>query len=106
VINVRDHGARHDLRRGRRGDADERGCRARGGARARAAAGGRSFTDDAAAVIAAGQRIRMVPGERRNIKITTMEDLGYARELVAKGLVAVAATVASPDALARGGSDG
>lgn len=59
--------------------------------RARAAAGDRSFSDDAAAVTAAGMRVRMVPGERRNVKITTFEDLGYARELVAKGLVAIAA---------------
>jgi 2-C-methyl-D-erythritol 4-phosphate cytidylyltransferase len=28
----------------------------------------------------------MVLGERRNLKITTFEDLAYARELVAKGL--------------------
>jgi 2-C-methyl-D-erythritol 4-phosphate cytidylyltransferase len=28
-----------------------------------------------------------VLGERRNLKITTMEDLAYARELVAKGVV-------------------
>jgi 2-C-methyl-D-erythritol 4-phosphate cytidylyltransferase len=33
----------------------------------------------------------MVAGERRNLKITTMEDLAYARELVAKGLVGLAA---------------
>jgi 2-C-methyl-D-erythritol 4-phosphate cytidylyltransferase len=59
--------------------------------RARAAAGGRSFTDDAAAVVAAGGRVKMVPGERRNLKITTSEDLAYARELVAKGLVAISA---------------
>jgi 2-C-methyl-D-erythritol 4-phosphate cytidylyltransferase len=59
--------------------------------RARAAAGDRSFTDDAAAVVAAGARVRMVPGERRNLKITTSEDLGYARELVTKELVAISA---------------
>lgn len=62
-------------------------------ARARDAAGDRTFTDDAAAVIASGQGIRMVPGDRRNLKLTTMEDLGYARELVAKGLAALPATV-------------
>lgn len=73
---------------------------------ARTSAGDRSFSDDAAAVIAAGQRVRMIPGERRNLKITTMEDLGYARELVAKGLVAVAATVGSPEMLTGGGGDG
>jgi 2-C-methyl-D-erythritol 4-phosphate cytidylyltransferase len=59
--------------------------------KARAASGERSFSDDAAAVVAAGLPVRMVPGERRNLKITTLEDLGYARELVAKGLVGLAA---------------
>jgi 2-C-methyl-D-erythritol 4-phosphate cytidylyltransferase len=54
---------------------------------ARAAVGERSFSDDAAALIAAGLRPKMVLGERRNLKLTTFEDLGYARELVAKGLV-------------------
>ncbi len=58
---------------------------------ARAAAGDRSFSDDAAALVAAGLPVQMVLGERRNLKITTFEDLAYARELVAKGLVAVAA---------------
>lgn len=63
--------------------------------RARAAAGERTFTDDAAAVVAAGEQVRMIHGERRNLKITTLEDLSYARELVIKGLVAPpAATVA------------
>lgn len=57
--------------------------------RARAAAGDRSYGDDAAAVVAAGERVRMVMGERRNLKITTLEDLAYARELVDKGLVAI-----------------
>ena len=60
-------------------------------AKARAAAGDRAFSDDAAAVVAAGLPVKMVPGERRNLKITTLEDLGYARELVAKGLVGLAA---------------
>ena len=59
--------------------------------RSRRAAGDRSFTDDAAAVVAAGERVRMVHGDRRNLKLTTMEDVSYARELVAKGIVAVAA---------------
>ena len=54
---------------------------------ARAAAGDRTFSDDAAAVAAAGIAPKMVLGERRNLKITTLEDLAYARELVAKGLV-------------------
>ncbi len=53
---------------------------------ARAAVGDASFGDDAAALVAAGLRPKMVLGERRNLKITTFEDLAYARELVAKGL--------------------
>lgn len=61
--------------------------------RARGAAGDRTFSDDAAAVIASGQEVRLVAGDRRNLKLTTMEDLGYARELVAKGLAAIPATV-------------
>src|SRR5439155_779625 len=56
-------------------------------ARARAASADKSFSDDAAALVAAGLRPKMVLGERRNLKITTLEDLAYARELVAKGLV-------------------
>ncbi|MDO8506600.1 MAG: 2-C-methyl-D-erythritol 4-phosphate cytidylyltransferase [Candidatus Limnocylindria bacterium] len=55
-------------------------------ARAREAAGERSFGDDAAALVAAGIHPKMVLGERRNLKITTFEDLAYARELVEKGL--------------------
>ena len=58
--------------------------------RAREAAHGRSFTDDAAAVAAGGMRVRMIPGDRRNLKITTLEDLAYARELADKGLAAMA----------------
>jgi 2-C-methyl-D-erythritol 4-phosphate cytidylyltransferase len=54
--------------------------------KARAAVGDRDFGDDAAALAAAGLRPKMVLGERRNLKITTFEDLAYARELVAKGL--------------------
>jgi 2-C-methyl-D-erythritol 4-phosphate cytidylyltransferase len=64
---------------------------------ARAGAAGRSFSDDAAAVVAAGGRTRMVPGERRNLKITTAEDLAYARELVAKELVFIAGKVGSSE---------
>ena len=59
--------------------------------RARVAVADRSFGDDAAAVRAAGLPVRMVLGERRNLKITTMEDLGYARELGPKGLVGMPA---------------
>jgi len=55
--------------------------------RARTASADKSFSDDAAALVAAGMRPKMVLGERRNLKITTLEDLAYARELVAKGLV-------------------
>ncbi len=61
--------------------------------RARAAAGDRSFGDDAAALVAAGIAVKMVPGERRNLKITTPEDLAYARELVMKGLAGFPALV-------------
>jgi 2-C-methyl-D-erythritol 4-phosphate cytidylyltransferase len=59
--------------------------------RARASAGDRSFTDDAAAVIAMNEDVRLVPGERRNFKLTSPEDVAYARELAEKGLVAIAA---------------
>jgi 2-C-methyl-D-erythritol 4-phosphate cytidylyltransferase len=59
--------------------------------RARQAAGERSFTDDAAAVIAMNEDVRLVPGERRNLKLTSTEDVSYARELAEKGLVAIAA---------------
>jgi 2-C-methyl-D-erythritol 4-phosphate cytidylyltransferase len=59
--------------------------------RARVAAGGNSFTDDAAAVIALNEDVRLVPGERRNFKLTSIEDVAYARELADKGLVAIAA---------------
>jgi len=59
--------------------------------RARRAAGDRSFTDDAAAVIAMNEDVRLVPGERRNFKLTSTEDVAYARELAEKGLVAIAA---------------
>ena len=60
-------------------------------ARAREAAGERAFTDDAAAVIALGEEVRLIAGERRNLKLTSTEDLAYARELVSKGLAAIAA---------------
>lgn len=59
--------------------------------RARSAAGERSFTDDAAAVIALDVDVRLVPGERRNFKLTSVEDVAYARELAEKGLVAITA---------------
>lgn len=59
--------------------------------KAREACAGRTYTDDAGAVTAAGLTVRMVPGERRNLKLTTLEDLAYARELADKGLAAIAA---------------
>jgi 2-C-methyl-D-erythritol 4-phosphate cytidylyltransferase len=59
--------------------------------RARVAAAGKSFTDDAAAVIALNEDVRLVPGDRRNFKLTSTEDVAYARELADKGLVAIAA---------------
>lgn len=61
--------------------------------RARRAVGERSFPDDAAALIAADVPVKMVNGERRNLKITTFEDLAYARELVEKGLAGFPALV-------------
>jgi 2-C-methyl-D-erythritol 4-phosphate cytidylyltransferase len=59
--------------------------------RARKAARDRSYTDDAAAVIAMNEDVRLVPGERRNFKLTSTEDVAYARELAEKGLVAISA---------------
>lgn len=44
----------------------------------RAAAEGRTFTDDAALLEWAGYRVRTVPGERSNFKVTTAEDLVLA----------------------------
>lgn len=61
--------------------------------RARAAAGDNAFGDDAAALVAAGIQPKMVLGDRRNLKITTFEDLAYARELVANGLAGFPALV-------------
>ena len=71
--------------------------------RARAAAGDRTFSDDAAALVAAGIQPKMVLGERRNLKITTFEDLSYARELVEKGLAGFPAINVRSG---RGASDG
>jgi len=62
--------------------------------RARAAAGDRAYPDDAAAVAALGVKVVMIPGDRRNLKVTTLEDLAYARELAEKGLAAIAASAA------------
>lgn len=44
-------------------------------------------TDCAAAVVAAGGRVRLVRGDPLNLKITTSEDLALARALVAAGVV-------------------
>ncbi len=41
-----------------------------------------SFTDDASVVEAAGHTVKLVPGERLNIKVTTPDDLSLADSLV------------------------
>lgn len=41
-----------------------------------------AFTDDASVVLAAGIPVKMLPGERTNIKITTPEDLSLAERLL------------------------
>jgi 2-C-methyl-D-erythritol 4-phosphate cytidylyltransferase/2-C-methyl-D-erythritol 2,4-cyclodiphosphate synthase len=51
----------------------------------RASRDGLSFTDDAAAMEWAGYRVRAIPGDPANVKITTARDLERARELVAGG---------------------
>ena len=35
--------------------------------------------------------VRLAPGERRNYRFTSAEDVAYARELAEKGLVAISA---------------
>jgi len=50
---------------------------------ARAAAEGRPATDDAGYVEALGHPVRLVPGERTNLKITQPEDLRMAEALLA-----------------------
>jgi 2-C-methyl-D-erythritol 4-phosphate cytidylyltransferase len=42
------------------------------------------LTDDAAVAEAAGMKVRVVDGDGLNFKVTTQEDLRYARELAAK----------------------
>ncbi len=54
-------------------------------AHARASADGRVFGDDAAALEWAGYRVRVVPGEDDNFKITTAADLRRAEEIVSRG---------------------
>jgi 2-C-methyl-D-erythritol 4-phosphate cytidylyltransferase len=51
-------------------------------AHARGAARGLKATDDAALVEAMGHRVRIVPGESRNLKVTTPEDLVMAQALL------------------------
>ncbi len=52
-------------------------------AHARAAAAGRSdFTDDAAIAEWAGLEVALVPGEDRNVKLTTQQDIDMARTLL------------------------
>ena len=48
----------------------------------RAHAGGAVATDDAALVEALGATVRVVPGDPRNLKITTPADLGTAEHLL------------------------
>jgi 2-C-methyl-D-erythritol 4-phosphate cytidylyltransferase/2-C-methyl-D-erythritol 2,4-cyclodiphosphate synthase len=49
----------------------------------RAAAAGLDFTDDAALVEWAGSRVRTVPGDPENIKVTTAADLALAAAILA-----------------------
>ena len=51
----------------------------------RAHRGAASATDDAALVEGLGATVRVVPGEARNLKITTPEDLRAAERLEAEG---------------------
>lgn len=44
-----------------------------------------SFTDDASVVEAAGGVIRLVEGERNNIKVTTLQDISLAEIILASG---------------------
>lgn len=53
---------------------------------ARAAREGRVFTDDAAALEWAGYRVRVVPGEPRNLKVTDAEDLARVEALLAEAV--------------------
>ena len=48
----------------------------------RAHASGTEATDDAALVEALGATVRVVPGDPRNLKITTPADLGTAERLL------------------------
>ena len=59
------------------------GFRAAALRRAHAADGTDGATDDAALVEATGGRVRVVPGDPGNLKITTLEDLALAERLLA-----------------------
>jgi 2-C-methyl-D-erythritol 4-phosphate cytidylyltransferase len=48
----------------------------------RAAAEGRTYTDDATLVMAHGAPVRIVAGSPKNLKVTTPEDLRYAEFLL------------------------
>ncbi len=48
----------------------------------RAEAEGKSYTDDCQLIEAAGGRVKLTPGEYRNLKLTTPEDLTIARSLL------------------------
>ncbi len=55
-------------------------------AHARAARNGAALaTDDASLVQALGCKVRLVPGDRRNLKVTTPEDLVIAQALLKRG---------------------
>jgi 2-C-methyl-D-erythritol 4-phosphate cytidylyltransferase len=56
---------------------------AHAGAQAQAGPEDAVVTDDAMLVEASGRRVRVVPGHRDNIKITTPEDLATAERLLA-----------------------
>ncbi len=43
-----------------------------------------SFTDDASVAEAAGYKVHLTPGNRENIKITTPEDIAFARAFLAE----------------------
>ncbi len=54
------------------------------GAYERAAAEGLNFTDDTSAVEHYGGKIRIIPGNYKNIKITTQEDIAFADYLLSE----------------------
>lgn len=52
----------------------------------RAAKSGQAYTDDSAMVAALGHPVSFINGSRQNFKITTAEDLGFARMLVSSAM--------------------